>query len=74
MTKKKEKPQQVSFESALGALNDVVKSMESGTMPLSELVAKYEEGVRYLRICEAQLKHADMRVQQIKESMVEPLA
>lgn len=69
MVAKKGKIPQMNFEAALEALSGIVKNMESGTMPLAELVSKYEEGVRYLKICEEQLKHAEVKIQQIKESM-----
>ena len=48
----------LSFESALGKLESIVESMESGEVPLAELLAKFEEGTKLLKVCESRLKDA----------------
>ena len=48
----------LSFESALTQLERIVESMESGDVPLADLLAKYEEGTKLLKLCEARLKDA----------------
>ena len=53
------KDTKVSFEAALGQLEAIVESMESGEVPLAELLAKFEEGSKLLKICEARLKEAE---------------
>lgn len=61
------KDAQVSFESALEKLESIVESMESGEVPLAELLAKFEEGTRLLKICEARLKDAELKIEQLKK-------
>ena len=58
---------QVPFESALEKLESIVESMESGDVPLAELLAKFEEGNRLLKICEARLKDAELKIEQLKK-------
>ena len=48
----------LSFESALTQLETIVESMESGDVPLAELLAKFEEGNKLLKVCEGRLKDA----------------
>ena len=56
-----------TFETALAKLESIVESMESGDVPLAELLAKFEEGSRMLRICESRLKDAELRIEQLKK-------
>ena len=58
---------QPSFEAALGKLEAIVESMESGEVPLAELLAKFEEGTRLLKICEVRLKDAELKIEQLKK-------
>lgn len=58
---------QLSFESALAQLESIVESMESGEVPLAELLAKFEEGNKLLRVCEARLKDAELKIEQLKK-------
>ncbi|MDO8541052.1 MAG: exodeoxyribonuclease VII small subunit [Opitutaceae bacterium] len=57
----------LSFETALGKLETIVESMESGEVPLAELLAKFEEGTKLLKICEARLKDAELKIEQLKK-------
>ncbi len=57
----------LTFEAALGKLEAIVESMESGQVPLAELLAKFEEGNKLLKVCEARLKDAEMKIEQLKK-------
>jgi exodeoxyribonuclease VII small subunit len=57
----------LSFEAALGQLESIVEAMESGDVPLAELLAKFEAGSRLLKICETRLKEAELRLEQLKK-------
>lgn len=65
MESKKDPP---SFETALERLETIVESMESGEVPLAELLAKFEEGNKLLKICEGRLKEAELRIEQLKKT------
>ena len=56
-----------SFEDALTRLETIVESMESGDVPLAELLAKFEEGNALLKTCEARLKEAELKIEQLKK-------
>lgn len=57
----------LSFETALTQLETIVESMESGDVPLAELLAKFEEGNKLLKICEARLKDAELKIELLKK-------
>lgn len=61
------KDAKVSFESALAKLESIVESMESGDVPLAELLAKFEEGNKLLKVCETRLKDAELKIEQLKK-------
>lgn len=58
---------QLSFEAALGRLEAIVESMESGDVPLADLLAKFEEGTRLLRLCESRLKDAELKIDVLRK-------
>jgi exodeoxyribonuclease VII small subunit len=41
--------------------------METGEVPLAELLAKFEEGNRLLKHCEGRLKEAELKIEQLKK-------
>ena len=57
----------LSFETALEKLETIVESMESGDVPLADLLAKFEEGNTLLRHCETRLKEAEIKIEQLKK-------
>jgi exodeoxyribonuclease VII small subunit len=57
----------LSFETALTKLETIVESMESGDVPLADLLAKFEEGNTLLRHCEKRLKEAELKIEQLKK-------
>ncbi len=55
----------LSFEAALAELETIVRSLEAGTAPLDESIELYQRGDRLKRHCEARLKAAQARIDQI---------
>jgi exodeoxyribonuclease VII small subunit len=55
-----EQPQ--SFEAAMARLEEVVRALEAGDLPLEEALGLYEEGVRLTRFCQAKLEEARGRL------------
>ena len=57
--------EQLSFEAALAELETIVRSLEQGAAPLDESIELYQRGDRLKRHCEARLKAAQARIEQI---------
>ncbi len=68
MQSEKETQEEPRFEDVLERLEKVVEAMESGEIPLSDLVAKFEEGSKLLKICRQHLRTADLRIEKLKEA------
>ncbi len=62
-----DKTAKLSFEAALTRLETIVDSMEQGEVPLAELLAKYEEGSKLLKVCESRLKDAELKIEKLKK-------
>jgi exodeoxyribonuclease VII small subunit len=64
----------LSFSQALEKLQNVVEAMESDDLPLETLLARYEEGMKLARKCEARLAAAEVRIQQLEQDAAGALA
>ncbi len=51
------------FESAMKRLEEVVKTLESGELPLASLLEMYEEGVNLQNFCHSKLDEAERKVE-----------
>ncbi len=55
------------FEDALEKLENIVREMEAGEMPLDSALKSFEEGIRLIRLCSAKLDETQRRVEQLLE-------
>ncbi len=55
----------LTFEDALRALEDVVRKLESGEVPLDESIGLYERGEALRKHCQARLDAAQARIEKI---------
>jgi len=56
------------FEEALKKLESIVDAMESGELPLETLLARFEEGTRLIKTCQAKLEEAELRISKLEKS------
>ena len=63
-----DKTAKLTFEAALTKLETIVDAMEQGETPLAELLAKYEEGSKLLKVCETRLKDAELKIEQLRQA------
>ena len=66
MTKKKQTG--FDFEQALEDLEALVSSMEEGELSLEDSLQAFEKGIKLTRECQAALKQAEQKVQQLMEN------
>lgn len=55
----------LTFEEALRALEEIVRSLESGEVPLDKTMDLYERGEKLRAHCQARLDAAQMRIDKI---------
>jgi exodeoxyribonuclease VII small subunit len=65
---------ELNFEGALDRLEGIVEQMESGKLPLEELIQRYEEGMKLVKICQERLASAEQRIEMItRDSAGKPI-
>jgi exodeoxyribonuclease VII small subunit len=55
----------LSFEDALGELETIVRSLETGQAPLDQAIGAYERGTALKNHCEAKLREAQAKIEKI---------
>jgi exodeoxyribonuclease VII small subunit len=53
----------IKFEEALGRLEEIVKALEKGDLPLEDSLKIFEEGVRMSKTCLKMLDDAEKKVE-----------
>lgn len=57
----------VSFEQSLDRLEEIVRHLEKGDLPLSDSLALYEEGTALIAACSKQLDEAEQKVVKLRK-------
>ncbi len=65
MAKKPDDIEKLSFEKALGELEEIVRKLESGAAELEASIELYERGAALKAHCEAKLKSAQEKIEKI---------
>ncbi len=63
--------QSVSFEQAINELEEIIKKLEEGRLPLEEAVISFERGTELKKICEEKLKNAQLKIEMLNSEQVE---
>lgn len=56
----------MTFEAAMGELEEIVDRLEKGNVPLEQSIAYYERGEALKTRCDTLLKSAEMRVEKVR--------
>ncbi len=64
----------VTFEESMERLDEIVALLESNEQPLNETIALFEEGLRLVKSCDAQLKKFEARAMELKQKSEEETA
>jgi exodeoxyribonuclease VII small subunit len=62
-SRKREAPQELSFEKALERLEEIAERLEAGDLELEAALKAFEEGVGLARRCAEQLREAERRIE-----------
>ena len=62
-SKPKQRETGLNFESAMDRLEKIVEQMESGKLPLEDLIVRYEEGMNLVKICQERLAKAEQKIE-----------
>ena len=62
-SKPKPREAELNFEGAMDRLEKIVEQMESGKLPLEDLIVRYEEGMKLVKICQERLANAEQKIE-----------
>lgn len=62
----KEQIEQLSFEAALARLEETVRLLESGNVPLDDSLSLFEEGIALVKLCNSKLDTAEQKVVKLR--------
>ncbi len=54
---------ELNFEKAMDRLEAIVEQMESGKLPLEDLIVRYEEGMNLVKVCQERLSNAEQKIE-----------
>ena len=57
-----------SFEASLEALEEIVRKLERGDLPLEQSLEFFEQGIRLSRECQERLSQAERRIEVLMRS------
>lgn len=58
----------MSFETAMTRLEQIVRALEEGKITLDESLKLYEEGISLVRLCSGKLDEAEQKIKMIRTS------
>ncbi len=64
----------INFEEGMARLEEIVKSLEEGSLPLEECFTAYEQGTRLAKALEALLDEGEARIRVLTETGEAPFA
>ena len=62
-SKPKPREAELNFEGAMDRLEKIVEQMESGKLPLEDLIVRYEEGMKLVKTCQERLANAEQKIE-----------
>jgi exodeoxyribonuclease VII small subunit len=62
-SKLKPREAELNFEGAMDRLEKIVEQMESGKLPLEDLIVRYEEGMNLVKVCQERLAKAEQKIE-----------
>jgi exodeoxyribonuclease VII small subunit len=57
----------LTFEQAISELEEIVKALECGKMPLADAVKAFEKGAELRKFCEQKLKDAQLKIETLSD-------
>lgn len=65
---KEKEPAEISFETAMERLEDIVGKLESGDVPLETAIDLFQEGMKLSQLCGSKLEQVERKIEMLIES------
>jgi len=54
---------EITYEEALADLEKIVQKMEDGELPLEDLIAAFQQGIKLTRLCRQKLTETEQKIE-----------
>ena len=61
----------LTYEQAMEALEEVVRKLDQGELPLEDAISSFQEGLEYIKICQAKLDAAEGKLAMFRNGQFE---
>ena len=65
--------EELSFEEAMAQLEEIVKKLEDGDVPLEKAINYYQDGMKLSKLCSDKLQNVEQQMEQIVNEQGETL-
>ena len=65
-------PEPVSYEAAMSELDELVSQLESGQLPLDQLLGGYQRGAQLLAYCRGKLAAVEQQIKVLEAGELQP--
>lgn len=60
---------ELSYEAAMEQLEQVLDKLDAGDLPLEESINCFQEGLEYIKFCQAKLTEAEGKLHMLRDGM-----
>ena len=61
----------LTYEQAMAALEEVVRKLDQGELPLEDAISSFQDGLEYIKICQAKLDVAEGKLAMFRNGQFE---
>lgn len=61
----------LTYEQAMAALEEVVRKLDQGELPLEDAISSFQAGLEYIKICQAKLDAAEGKLAMYRNGQFE---
>ena len=61
----------LTYEQAMAALEEVVRKLDQGELPLEDAISSFQAGLEYIKICQAKLDAAEGKLAMFRNGQFE---
>ncbi len=62
---------ELTYEQAMEALEDVVRQLEQGELPLEDAISSFQNGLEYIKVCQEKLSVAEGKLAMFRNGQFE---
>ena len=61
----------LTYEQAMAALEEVVRKLDQGELPLEDAITSFQDGLEYIKVCQEKLNKAEGKLAMFRDGRFE---